>query len=1344
MKETTKSLNDKVNPTKSNDIDFKSLEKGEELSIFNDFVPLSPIKYYFNGFVDACVKAGKWLFSFVIDVCRAFLSIFIGIYKIIKGIFIGVYNFFSIKIYRYFKEDDIWGKLSYVFLGTSSLANKQYVNGFLYVLTEILYIVYMVLTGGRDLYRLSGPGIEGPETTTDIFGVTVTVGHDNSVVCLILGIIAVVITLLFVYIWYRNINAAHSNTIVRFGNRYFDGYKTVKEYFKDDKIDAFAYATVIKPNGHLSKVGHDSYFRKEVGFTKETSSVICYKNFTKMFKDVPELYKLYFLSQGITSRTNPTKEFYLSYNKFKDNLFNEMTTKNITNEISLNDIFTFKPHFKFDKKSITFRIQGKFKVDSTVAETLFNVYCDFLKYYQKNLFSIERSKEIYDSKLYGVEDYYSQINDAFVNYISVEQFKDLLLFVKLDPKNLNILNVKTLQLKVVNDYNVSTNNALEVVKAIKLYFKYREEQYIGNKYNNLLLSHFELDFKRFYKDYLIKKSMSISLFNVENDSKEILSYFLSNNINELSKSEITSKINSYYGTNDEDIGLESKYYELGKMFISELMNSVYKIDNSMSISTSFHNIVDNKIDTLLAENKLLGLSKEEFYELLDCFDADDVKYTIKLLMPKYVAVKDVQEDILRRIEYKSIKASLKELKSRLKVNQKLLINEEFTSIYVNYLDKVFKVLSTNKAEFIHDFEIEEKNFHFEYDKYNIYRPYLDFNNAFLNVARNSKEIIDCFYNLDNKNISYNQNTKFTSEEEKTIKYDQDRQKIIDRYDEIFNSKKEILVKIAERKKQLSLDLLELKTNYTNKIAELKASNASEFSIVSEKENYLANVTKLKEQATIEINKLDGQYNGLQADKLISKMRKEELEQLLSGYKRSLKINVPVESTTFGKEIKLASAVSNIVSNFTCSTQVAKASAKAYKKAIDTVKVIKKFANRQILLGKSHEEINELISNKFKLDIYFNIDSLINDNIPYKAIISVAEKTIIERSENRMNSFINEYGSLEYCGQAKPFKKTVNSLLTDKFHAVVLFIPVLGAAIVTILPLASSLLIAFTNYDAYHNYPNLFTWVGLNNFIGMFTGSNSIFGSATVGAERIPATIGALLGWTLIWAFFATFTNYFLGIIVALLINKKSIKLKKLWRTIFVLTIAIPQFISLLSIANMLGATGPINFALTQNGMSSIPFLTDDLLAKVMIIVVNVWVGVPYTILMASGILMNIPTDLYESSRIDGASPVTQFFKITMPYMFFITGPSLITNFVSNINNFNIIFFLTQDKTNDPNLFRAKSTDLLINWLYTLTTGTSTAYNLSASLGIIIFVICAFFSLVMYSRLGAVQREDQFQ
>ena len=63
-------------------------------------------------------------------------------------------------------------------------------------------------------------------------------------------------------------------------------------------------------------------------------------------------------------------------------------------------------------------------------------------------------------------------------------------------------------------------------------------------------------------------------------------------------------------------------------------------------------------------------------------------------------------------------------------------------------------------------------------------------------------------------------------------------------------------------------------------------------------------------------------------------------------------------------------------------------------------------------------------------------------------------------------------------------------------------------------------------------------------------------------------------------------------------------------------------------------------------------------------------------LITSGILMNIPSDLYESARIDGAGPIAQFTKITLPYMLFVTGPYLITQFIGNINNFNVIFFLT--------------------------------------------------------------------
>ena len=267
------------------------------------------------------------------------------------------------------------------------------------------------------------------------------------------------------------------------------------------------------------------------------------------------------------------------------------------------------------------------------------------------------------------------------------------------------------------------------------------------------------------------------------------------------------------------------------------------------------------------------------------------------------------------------------------------------------------------------------------------------------------------------------------------------------------------------------------------------------------------------------------------------------------------------------------------------------------------------------------------------------------------------------------------------------------------------------------------------------YPTSF---GLGNFFYLFQ-------DTTYSINLFGQNIGTSLFIKSLWnTFELVIIEVPLTIIVSLLINKKTIKFKKVFRTVFVLTIAIPQFISLLCVANLFNAQGPINMMIVNNGGNAVPFLTEEYLAKFMIIAINCWVGVPYTILMATGILMNIPTDLYESSRIDGAGPVTQFFKITMPYMFFITGPSLITSFVSNINNFNVIFFLTQNNIQDPRLYQAKSTDLLINWLYTLTTGVSKSYNISASLGIIIFAICAFFSLVMYSRLGAVQREDQFQ
>ena len=153
---------------------------------------------------------------------------------------------------------------------------------------------------------------------------------------------------------------------------------------------------------------------------------------------------------------------------------------------------------------------------------------------------------------------------------------------------------------------------------------------------------------------------------------------------------------------------------------------------------------------------------------------------------------------------------------------------------------------------------------------------------------------------------------------------------------------------------------------------------------------------------------------------------------------------------------------------------------------------------------------------------------------------------------------------------------------------------------------------------------------------------------------------------------------------------------------------------------------------------------NSLIPRIVIIVVNIWIGVPYTLLMCSGILMNIPADYSEAARIDGASTVQIFFKITLPYMLHVTGPHLITQFVGNINNFNVIFLLSGGKPLSVSMAgNAGSTDLLITWLYKMTV-TDSNYKLAAVMGILVFVVCAVINLVVYNLIPSVKNEEDFQ
>jgi arabinogalactan oligomer/maltooligosaccharide transport system permease protein len=146
--------------------------------------------------------------------------------------------------------------------------------------------------------------------------------------------------------------------------------------------------------------------------------------------------------------------------------------------------------------------------------------------------------------------------------------------------------------------------------------------------------------------------------------------------------------------------------------------------------------------------------------------------------------------------------------------------------------------------------------------------------------------------------------------------------------------------------------------------------------------------------------------------------------------------------------------------------------------------------------------------------------------------------------------------------------------------------------------------------------------------------------------------------------------------------------------------------------------------------------------KVVVIIVNLWIGIPYTILITSGILMNIPADLYEAARIDGAKPVKQFMAITLPYMLFVTTPYLITQFIGNINNFNAIYFLTTGGPTTLDYYQGGKTDLLVTWLFKLTVNEQD-YNLASTIGILIFVICGFASLVTFNITSSANKEETF-
>lgn len=280
----------------------------------------------------------------------------------------------------------------------------------------------------------------------------------------------------------------------------------------------------------------------------------------------------------------------------------------------------------------------------------------------------------------------------------------------------------------------------------------------------------------------------------------------------------------------------------------------------------------------------------------------------------------------------------------------------------------------------------------------------------------------------------------------------------------------------------------------------------------------------------------------------------------------------------------------------------------------------------------------------------------------------------------------------------------------------------------IVPLIFSACVAFTNYSSPGHIPpnNTVDWVGFENFVTLFGGNATWTGA-----------LGRVALWTLVWGALATVTCYFGGMLMAVVLNESRLRIAPLFRMIFILPYAVPSVISMLVWQNLLNGTfGTLNRTLSALGLLTgpIPWLGDPWLAKFTVVMINLWAGFPYFMLLTLGSMTAIPPDIYEAARIDGANKYHIFRKITFPIVLYQTAPLVIMSFTHNINNFGAIFFLTGGKpvVTDSTLTSAGGTDILVTWIYKLTVNLL-KYNYASVLAVMIFIVLAPLAIINLRR-----------
>jgi arabinogalactan oligomer/maltooligosaccharide transport system permease protein len=226
-------------------------------------------------------------------------------------------------------------------------------------------------------------------------------------------------------------------------------------------------------------------------------------------------------------------------------------------------------------------------------------------------------------------------------------------------------------------------------------------------------------------------------------------------------------------------------------------------------------------------------------------------------------------------------------------------------------------------------------------------------------------------------------------------------------------------------------------------------------------------------------------------------------------------------------------------------------------------------------------------------------------------------------------------------------------------------------------------------------------------------------------------------WTMFFAISVVFISFALGLFLAITLNKPGLSFLRTYRALLIIPMAVPAFLSLLVWQGLLND----DFGVV-NGVfhSSIPWLFDPNWARVSVILVSVWLGVPYFFLVCLGALQSIPNELVEAAHVDGGGAWQVFRKVTLPLLLISVAPLMIASFAFNFNNFGNIYLLTGGGPALDNSPVAGATDILISYTYKLAfaAGKGQDYGLASAIAIIIFFIVGTISAISFSRTKALE------